>query len=545
MKLKKILIICTLFILSSCSFEIKTQSNNNSLSSKYDTISTNTNTTDDNSNTSISSSNIISSSSEINSSLETLSTSEEKVNSPLKRLTILSINDLHGKIEQTNGVSGLSNIAYLINNVRSENPLDDVCLVGNGDMFQGQAISNLNYGLSVINAMNKMNFDMMGIGNHEFDWGIEKVLNYFDKNELNGEANFPLVNSNIVYRNDGSYLKHTAPYHIVYKEGLKIGFISAIGSDQYNSILKTKAELYEFKDMITYIGNSAEVLRKDHKCDIVICNIHDGGSYDIRVESANNKQIAALKGDKRIDALINGHTHQGYYGVINRDGVSLPVVQAYSSATSIGRIDLELDNNHIVSCSSSLIDNRYVEYYDKEVQTSIDNDYALLKDQIEEVYGISNQDINDTRDLYSWSISCMQKATDADVAFSNNGGLRGVNLTKGQEITLSDLYNINPFDNEIIIATVNGRSINNFINNYSSYNYYCIKDNVTIDNSKHYKVAVIDYLGFKNYFPLGNDYMNSHLIYRDIMIKDIKKRTELGYNFDPISDPNSYLSALI
>lgn len=61
-------------------------------------------------------------------------------------------------------------------------------------------------GLAVIECMNMMNFDVMGIGNHEFDWEIDTILQYFDGNTENGEANFPLLNANIYLYSDDSLL---------------------------------------------------------------------------------------------------------------------------------------------------------------------------------------------------------------------------------------------------------------------------------------------------------------------------------------------------
>ena len=81
----------------------------------------------------------------------------EKIES--MELTILSVNDLHGYIEQDNkGYGGLSNMAFKINEIRNENKYDDVVLIGNGDLFQGTAISNMTQGAAVIECMNAMEF---------------------------------------------------------------------------------------------------------------------------------------------------------------------------------------------------------------------------------------------------------------------------------------------------------------------------------------------------------------------------------------------------
>ena len=113
-------------------------------------------------------------------------------------IQILEMNDIHGHIEQDSaGKKGISNAAYLIDGIRAEDQYDNTLLVANGDMFQETAISRLSYGRVVVDCMNEMGVDFMGVGNHEFDWGFNRVLNYFDGDESNGEANFPLINSNI------------------------------------------------------------------------------------------------------------------------------------------------------------------------------------------------------------------------------------------------------------------------------------------------------------------------------------------------------------
>ncbi len=562
-----------LFLFTSCSFSIINEptSKNNSSNSienttsivhssnvtsstnsveSHTSISTESHTiSSSESHTSSSPNSNISSESHTNSSSTShTSSSSSSLNDGAKNFTlkILSINDLHGKIEQTNSLQGISNLNYEIERIKNESSTDDVVLIANGDMFQGQAISNLNHGLSVVNAMNAMEFDMMGIGNHEFDWGIEEVTRFFDGNLLNGEANFPLINSNVYYKNTTNLLEYTLPYKVITRESVKIGLISAIGADQYSSILKTRAEPYEFKSMTSCLANTADILRSQENCDIVIANIHDGGTYSNYKTTQNNTALASLVGTRKIDALINGHTHYGYAGTISRGSeVPLPVVQAYSSCSSLGVIELQIESKKVVSSNAQLIDMRYKNNYDQEIQNIVDQDYDLLKNQINEVYGVSGETITDTTLLENWTSSCMQKALDADIAFSNKGGLRGVSLKANNNITLHELYEINPFDNEILYATISGSKINQFINRYSSSNYYCIKDGLTIEDNKNYVVAVIDYLGFKNYFPLGNNYINSHLIFRDIMIKDIKKRTELGLKFYPSTSPTSYLEKLI
>ena len=489
------------------------------------------------------------------SSINKTSSSNNSVsNNKLEKLYILSINDLHGHImRDEKGRNGLSSLAYMINSYRNKSALDDVVLIANGDMFQGQAVSNLTYGESVINVMNHMDFNMMGIGNHEFDWGLEKVLTYWDNNNDNGEANFPLVNSNVYDKTNNLVTQNdkVVPYTIIQKENLRIGICSAIDPEQESSILKSRIENYDFKDTVQSIGNTAQILRRDEKCDIVIANIHDGVS-DNNVESKNNKAIAALNGTKKIDALINGHTHYRNSGTIARsDSKPLPIVQAGSSGEALGIITLTLNKEKEVTAVSA--EQKYTDTnYDKDIEALVSDEYNKIKDQVEKVYGTAGENISNKSDLFSWAASCMQKATDADIAISNEGGIRGTgNLKNNSPITIENLYDINPFDNEILLTNKTGKQINAFLSSYGSSHYYITK-NVSSNNNNNYfsdnttyKVAVIDYVGYKDYFALGTTYQNTKLIYRDVMKLDIEERTKLNKTFKPKSEPTSFLTSLV
>ncbi|HEY8365162.1 MAG TPA: hypothetical protein VIK84_06280 [Haloplasmataceae bacterium] len=116
-------------------------------------------------------------------------------------------------------------------------------------MFQGTAISNMSYGLSVVEAMNQMQFDAMGIGNHEFAWGIDVILNYFDGNLDNGEANFPLLNANIYDAETDSLLTveggNVFDSTIINREGIQVGLICYVGN-VYSSISYDKAHNSEY-----------------------------------------------------------------------------------------------------------------------------------------------------------------------------------------------------------------------------------------------------------------------------------------------------------
>ena len=258
-------------------------------------------------------------------------------------LNVIELNDLHGYVNQAaySKDYNLANAAYYINQKRSETN-NEVLLVANGDMFEGTAFSNMTGGLSTINVMNELNFDMMGIGNHEFSWGLDSILKFFDGNLQNGEANFPLINGN-VYLNgervgENNTTDNILPYKVVQKGDIKIGMISYIGNlassignenmGDYSISLNNFTASY----MERRIKKDA-IKCKEEGADVIIFNIHGGSSDGLGSYNINNL-VASIKDDDGaylIDGIINGHTHSVQEGMIKRDnGSSIPAVQGGS-----------------------------------------------------------------------------------------------------------------------------------------------------------------------------------------------------------------------
>lgn len=461
-------------------------------------------------------------------------------------LHILSINDLHGYIVQDeNGSNGISNIAYLINQIRESDPSDDVILVANGDMFQGTAISNMTKGLSVLEAMNAMSFDCMGVGNHEFDWGFEEVLKYFDGEKDNGEANFPLLNSNIKTK-DGSLVldDNIVKSTIVEREGIKVGIIGYIG-DVYDSINYSVAKDYYFETNVSKVVGEEAISLKEQGVDVIVVSVHGGNSSDIEAYAVNSS-LANLtyQGEYLIDAVINGHTHSRQTGQIRRNnGVELPLVQAGCNGAGIGEIVLTInkDTKNVIKEKTNII-YAYSAYtnYDESVEKIIDDNLKKYENVLNEIYAIAGETVRSTSDYYAWAGDVLCKGTGADISICNTGGIRSTgDVRKGENITIENMYLINPFDNYVILVELSGMELKNL---NTTEGYFSGGLNISsLDDSKTYKVAVIDYVYYKGSFPQKDNAINTMITMRDMLIEDLR----LQGTFNPITNPISKLSSLI
>ncbi|MDE5868066.1 MAG: InlB B-repeat-containing protein, partial [Anaeroplasmataceae bacterium] len=460
-------------------------------------------------------------------------------------LSILEINDLHGYLEKDNGISGISNMAYLIDSIRKEPGIDDVVLIGNGDMFQGTGISNITRGQAVIDCMNMLGFDAMGLGNHEFDWGLEEILKYFDGDESNGEANFPLLNANVYYASTNELViasgNNMFNYRIVDKSGVKVAILSYIGNIK-SSIAYERAMDYEFdNDIAASVQKIATPLKENGIADVVIVNIHGGNSSGVAAFETN-QSLAELTWSKGylVDAVINGHTHTKYNGSILRDGVEMPVVQAQSYCKYLGRIDLtyDLTLNRVVSASSSTIENSKLTYDEAVEETlveaieRIDNEeYCILKDRV-----------SYTSDLRKWHGYTAINALGADVFISNTGGIRATGgIKQGEMINLFHIYEISPFDNVIFLVKTTKSAISRLLS--SSSIFYVTKDDMVLEDSNTYTFAIISYVYYWSQldYVRSNKDINTNLVIRDLLIEDLRYRRDHQIDFSPVSNPNSVL----
>ena len=454
-------------------------------------------------------------------------------------VNIVQMNDIHGHIEQTNGKNGISNAAFLIDEIRNEDEYDNTLLIGNGDMFQETALSRLSYGEVVIDCMNEMKFDCLGIGNHEFDWGIDRIFNYFDGDETNGEANFPLVNSNIYYKNKIVTDEKIYESLLVEKENVKIGVISLIGNvmGSINANMTVdysfKAQSYEMESIVLDLGSKL----KDKGADIIVVNIHDGESSGIDKYEPNEIIGNVKYNDKYlVDAIINGHTHTKQAGFIHRNnGNLLPVIQSNGGLATIGRIDLEYDtvNKQIADISIKHISVNSAGYnYNEKVEEIVDQYYANSKDIIEEVYCKNESKLSRYNDnLTHYTANLMMKATGATAACGNFGGFR--NDITDSTLNFSNVYALNPFDNHIILCKIKGSDLYKFLMDNQSHNYVYTEDGNFVSD-KIYTLAIIDYVYFSYYFRSyrTSEYEDTLLEVRDLMIEDFRLRESFNVNKD-------------
>lgn len=255
-----------------------------------------------------------------------------------KQLVILQTSDTHSRIEpiakdaadKYAGMGGTVRRVAFIKEARKANP--DLLLFDCGDISQGTPYYNLFEGEVEVKMMNLMGYDAMTIGNHEFDFGLDNMARLFKM------ANFPVVCAN--YDVKGTVLEGLVkPYVILKRNGLKIG-VFGLSPKMEGLVQADKCAGIVYNDPIETAQNTADRLKNEEGCDVVICLSHLG--FQLKNNACD---VELVQKTNNIDAILGGHSHTfmkepAIY--LNKDGKNVPVMHTGRSGIYVGMLKLTL-----------------------------------------------------------------------------------------------------------------------------------------------------------------------------------------------------------
>ena len=394
-------------------------------------------------------------------------------------LHIIHINDLHSRIEPINKYDstcsaeddaagecfgGVARVATKINELRDELTAagENVLVMDAGDQFQGSLMYTTYKGDVEAEMMERIGFDVMAVGNHEFDDGPEGLAGFLDK------VSFPVISGNLDL-SQSNVLKGKVGNHVVLEVGgEKIGVISALATDTVDT--SSPGPNVIFQDEIEALKADVEALEAEG-VDKIIALTHVGLRKDIDI-------AANVPG---IDAVVGGHSHtylsatdpsrQGAYPTYasQQDGTLVPVVQAYAYSKYVGHFELTFDDdgNLLEAGGDTILLDASVEP-DAEIVARV----AELAGPIEElkgkVIGDAADVIEGSRDVCRAQECAMGnlvadamldrvKGQGITIAFQNGGGLRS-SIDVG-EVTMGEVLSVLPFQNTLSTFQVTGQTL--------------------------------------------------------------------------------------
>lgn len=374
------------------------------------------------------------------------------------KVAIIHTNDVHGydlvaePTEHTLGVLGIAAVAQLKKDYEAEGY--EVILVDDGDAIQDNVLVNLSQGESAIRFMNSAAYDVMSIGNHEFDWGADNLQS------LMNEAQFPVLSANIVVEATGEPFAD-AQMIVELGNGAKIGFFGLTTPEtQTKSNPKNVAGLRFLAGEELYQSAQEQIdSLREQGCALVVCLGHLGNDPD----AAPNRSLDVVEHTEGIDLFIDGHDHK----VRDEAMKDTLIVSTGSHLENIGVVLYEnggLSEKMVTYGSydgSDPATDELVKQINDEVTAqlseSIGTTAVLLNGERDPGVRTGETNLGDfAADALLWQAN---QATDAtvDAALVNGGSIRA-SIEPGT-ISMATMLTVFPYNNALNVVTLKGSEL--------------------------------------------------------------------------------------
>ncbi|WP_444684849.1 bifunctional 2',3'-cyclic-nucleotide 2'-phosphodiesterase/3'-nucleotidase [Alkalicoccus luteus] len=486
-------------------------------------------------------------------------------------LTIMTTTDIHSYLMPYDYMNdeavddyGFVKTASLIEQVRAEK--ENTILFDNGDIFEGSMLGEMEIliepveegdTMSVIKAMNDLDYSAAAIGNHEYNFGLDYLDNVIES------ADFPILSANVYKAGTDREEHYHEPYTIIEHEvdgkPIDIGVIGFVPPQimQWDNLhLEGNIEVRDIVESAQrYVPDLAE------QSDVVVALAHTGvNTSDRETEHAAVSLAESVDG---IDALVMGHAHQTFPGNSGYDEVEgvddeagtihgIPAVMAGSWGSHLGTIDLSLTESDgewsIQSSASEVIGVEGVESNDRIVDLIIDV-HEKTVDYINEVVGSFSEGMNSffslvmdnevtqlVNDAQLWYTEDYLEGTEYEekpllsAAAPFRAGYRGgFTEVDAGEVTIGDLADIYVYSNTLQVVDIDGAELEQWLER-SAENFEQIDPAATEDQDLHASFSAFNFDVIE-----GVDY------YLDVTQPVGERVTDLMYEGEPVTEDMEFL----
>ncbi|RFP90290.1 multifunctional 2',3'-cyclic-nucleotide 2'-phosphodiesterase/5'-nucleotidase/3'-nucleotidase [Rhodobacteraceae bacterium 63075] len=387
------------------------------------------------------------------------------------KLNIVHINDLHSRIEPINKYDstcgaednaegecfgGSARVATKIAELRAELGDENLLVLDAGDQYQGSLMYTTYKGDVEIEMMERVGFDAMAVGNHEFDDGPEGLAKLLDG------VSFPVISGNLDV-SQSNVLAGKLENHVVLDVGgEKVGIVSVLATDTAETSSPGRAVI--FQDEIESLRADVAALEAEGVDKIIALN-HVGVKKDMQIAG----KVAG------IDAVVGGHSHtlfsnteEGAMAYPTMVG-DVPVVQAYAYSKYVGHLVLTFDDAGEVTAATGdtiLLDSSVAE--DEEIVARVAELAGPIEEMKTRVVAEAAAPIGGDREmcraaecemgsLIADAMLDRVKGQGVEVAIQNGGGIRA-SIGAGP-VTMGEVLTVLPFQNTLSTFEVTGATL--------------------------------------------------------------------------------------
>ena len=368
------------------------------------------------------------------------------------KTVILHTNDVHGAVE------GYAYIAQLKADYEAKGA--EVILVDAGDFSQGTTYVSSTKGADAVTMMNAAGYDVVTLGNHEFDYGYAQLKENMSK------AKFKVVCAD-VFNEDGTPI-FDASYTYTTKSGVKVGFFGMETPETQTKANPALIKGLTFATGVAFTKAAADQVAALKDADVVICLAHlgvDGESKPYRSADL----YAAVKG---IDFIVDGHSHT----VMTKGEKGEPIQSTGTAFANIGVIVIDdaskkIESNSLYEIKEDTAKDATVAAAAKTIVDRVDKEYGVVFAKSEVTLngakapnGNRDSETNNgdlITDAMLWKVMQNKEGltVDADhvVAITNGGGIRAA--IKPGDVTKKDINTVLPFGNTVAVIYVTGAEL--------------------------------------------------------------------------------------
>lgn len=382
---------------------------------------------------------------------------------PDKDIVILYTNDVHCGVDNNIGYAGVS---LYKKEMQAQTPY--VTLVDAGDALQGATIGTVSKGDYIVTLMNETGYDIAIPGNHEFDYGIPRLM------ELSKKLNCGYISCNFLNKKGKAIFQ---AYKMFTYGDTKVAFVGVttpetlIASNPVTFKDKKGKTIYDFggdnggEKMIQLTQKAIDEAR-GKGADFVILVAHLG-------EKTNIADWNAMRLIERIngaDALIDGHSHEitSVLMANDKDGKAVPITQSGTKLVNIGKVTITKDGEIVTELVSEVGD-KNGETKDAAINAEIEKIKADIEATLNKKIGYIDFDLPAVDENKKWLTRCgelplgdfitdgVKTVFKADIGLINGGGIRA-GINKG-DLNLYTMLSVHPFGNSICVYEISGQSI--------------------------------------------------------------------------------------
>lgn len=392
-------------------------------------------------------------------------TQQEASTAAQKNVTILYTNDIESVYEPIEAfwnedielIGGLPYLASLIDQVREKEEVS--FLFDAGDIFTG-ALSAATKGSLPFDVYSSMGYDAMALGNHEFEYGWERLL------EVKQRARFPVLNCNIFH--EGTDVNFCQSYTILEKEGIRIGLVGLMGIEAFINTMNPAHRIgLEARDPLPIAQEIVDEIRDE--VDLVVLLTHQNQSAPMQTDKEADPEVQRgfeedyeMAGKIRgVDIIFGGHSDNGLWEPVVHPETGTLICLTFGQGKYLGYLNLTIEEEEVVVNKSELIP---VDVSKLESDEQIDQLVSRVRKEhsaLTEVIGTANA--SSFRKYYRESTlgnlfsDMLKEIAEADIGLVNAGSLRA-DLNAGK-ITCEELINIYPFPDGFHVVEIDGSAL--------------------------------------------------------------------------------------